>query len=52
LVRSRLEEDPMNGQLFVFCNAGRTRVKALFFDGYATRTIMRHCRGGQYYPLI
>ena len=25
LVRSRLEEDPMSGQLFVFCNAGRTR---------------------------
>jgi transposase len=33
LVRSRLEEDPMSGQLFVFCNAGRTRAKALFFDG-------------------
>jgi transposase len=33
LVRSRLEEDPMSGQLFVFCNATRTRVKALFFDG-------------------
>ena len=30
LVRSRLEEDPMSGQLFVFCNAGRTRVKAFF----------------------
>ena len=23
----------MSGQLFVFCNAGRTRVKALYFDG-------------------
>ena len=33
LVRSRLEEDPVSGQLFVFCNAGRTRVKALYFDG-------------------
>jgi transposase len=33
LVRSRLEEDPISGQLFVFCNAGRTRVKALYFDG-------------------
>ena len=29
LVRSRVEEDPLSGQLFVFCNAGRTRVKAL-----------------------
>lgn len=33
LVRSRLEEDPMSGQLFVLCNAGRTRVKVLYFDG-------------------
>ena len=33
LVGSRLEEDPTSGQLFVFCNAGRTRVKALYFDG-------------------
>jgi transposase len=33
LVRSRLEAVPMSGQLFVFCNAGRTRVKALYFDG-------------------
>ena len=33
LVRSRLEEDPLSGQLYVFCNAGRTRVKALYFDG-------------------
>jgi transposase len=33
LVRSRLEEDPLSGQLFVFCNAGRTRVKALYCDG-------------------
>ena len=23
----------MSGQLFVFCNAGRTRVKACTFDG-------------------
>ena len=47
LVRSGLEEDPMSGQLFVFCNAGRTRVKALYFDGYATRAIMGHFLGGQ-----
>jgi transposase len=33
LVRSRLEEDPMSGQLVVFCNAGRTPIKALYFDG-------------------
>jgi transposase len=33
LVRSRLEEDPMSGRLVVFCNPGRTRIKALYFDG-------------------
>lgn len=33
LVRSRLESDPTNGHLFVFCNAGRTRLKILYFDG-------------------
>lgn len=33
LVRSRLEADPASGHLFVFCNAGRTRIKALYFDG-------------------
>ena len=47
LVRSRLEEDPLSGQLFVFCNAGRTRVKALYFDGYATRAIMGHFFAGK-----
>ncbi|MGA9577691.1 MAG: IS66 family insertion sequence element accessory protein TnpB [Terrimicrobiaceae bacterium] len=52
LVRSRLEEDPMSGQLFVFCNAGRTRVKALYFDGYATRAIMGHCSGRRCCPLM
>jgi transposase len=33
LIRSRLEEDSMTRQLVVFCNAGRTRIKALYFDG-------------------
>ncbi len=33
LVKSRLEADPQSGHLFVFCNAGRTRLKVLYFDG-------------------
>lgn len=36
LVKSRLESDPASGHLFVFCNAGRTRVKVLYFDGSGT----------------
>lgn len=33
LVKSQLESDPTSGHLFVFCNASRTRVKLLYFDG-------------------
>ena len=33
LVRSRLEMDPLSGHLFVFCNAPRTRIKVLYWDG-------------------
>ena len=33
LVRSRLESDPNTGHLFVFCNATRSRIKVLHFDG-------------------
>jgi transposase len=33
LVASKLEEDPVSGHLFVFCNRARTRLKVLFFDG-------------------
>jgi transposase len=32
LVRSRLSADPLSGDLFVFCNAGKNRLKILFFD--------------------
>lgn len=33
LVRSRLQSDPNTGHLFVFCNATRSRIKVLHFDG-------------------
>ena len=33
LVRHRLEADPLNGHLYVFCNKRRNRVKILCFDG-------------------
>lgn len=33
LVKSRLESDATSGHLFVFCNAGRRRLKVLYFDG-------------------
>lgn len=32
LVRTRLAEDPLSGQLFVFINRRRTQLKVLYFD--------------------
>lgn len=32
LVRSNLAADPLSGDLFVFCNRPRTRLKILYFD--------------------
>lgn len=31
--RSGLQEDPMSGSMFVFCNRKRTQVRLLFYDG-------------------
>lgn len=33
LVRGKLAQDPLSGHVFVFCNANRTRIKALYWDG-------------------
>ena len=32
LVRSRLSGDPLSGDLFVFCNGSKNRLKMLFYD--------------------
>jgi transposase len=32
LVRSQLNSNPLSGDLFVFCNRGKTRLKILYFD--------------------
>ena len=32
LVRQKLEEDPVSGQLFVFINRRRTQMKVLYFE--------------------
>jgi len=32
VVRSRLSSDPLSGDLFVFCNGNRNRLKVLYFD--------------------
>jgi transposase len=33
IVRTTLEQDPLSGHLFVFCNRRRDRLKVLYFDG-------------------
>jgi transposase len=33
LVKNELRRDPLSGQVFVFTNRRRTRLKALFWDG-------------------
>ena len=40
LVSSGFGEDPRSGALYVFCNRRHTRIKVLYFDGYATLVIM------------
>lgn len=32
VVRNHLEQDPLSGELFIFCNHSRNRVKILFWD--------------------
>lgn len=33
LVHATLEQDPLSGHLFVFCNRRKDRLKILYFDG-------------------
>jgi transposase len=33
LVKHRLNEDPLSGHLYVFCNRQRNRLKVLYWDG-------------------
>ncbi len=33
LAEHRMEQDPLSGHLFVFCNRAKNRLKVLFWDG-------------------
>jgi transposase len=43
LVKDRLELEPLSGHVVCFCNRSRSRIKLLFWDGYATLAIMGRC---------
>ena len=48
LVRSRLAEDPLSGDLFVFCNRGKNRLKILFFDSTGMWVLAKRLERGTF----
>lgn len=48
LVRSRLAGDPLSGDLFVFCNGARNRLKILFFDSTGLWVLAKRLERGTF----
>ena len=48
LVRHRLAADPLNGQLYIFCNLRKDRIKILCFDGSGTWICAKKLQQGSY----
>lgn len=48
LVRSRLAGDPLSGDLFVFCNRGKNRLKILFFDSTGMWVLAKRLERGTF----
>jgi len=47
-VRRVIEEDPLSGALFVFCNRARNRIKVLYFDRGGYWLIARRLERGTF----
>jgi hypothetical protein len=50
LVKDRLELEPLSGHVVCFCNRSRSRIKLIYWDGYATLAIMGRFHGN--HPMI
>ncbi len=50
LVRTKLMEDPLSGQLFVFINRRRTQLKVLYFDRGGYCVWAKRLEQGQFHP--
>ena len=49
LVRDRLGQDPLSGHLFLFSNRGRTRLKALVWDGSGLWVCAKRLEKGRFH---
>lgn len=48
LVRSRLAGDPLSGDLFVFCNGSKNRLKILFYDSTGLWVLAKRLERGTF----
>ena len=51
LVKHRLSEDPLSGQLFVFINRRRTQLKVLYFDRGGYCVWAKRLEQGRFHPI-
>ena len=48
LVQAVLEQNALSGHLFVFCNATRTRIRILYWDGTGLWLLTKRLERGRY----
>ena len=51
LVRTKLAEDPLSGQLFLFINRRRTQLKVLYFDRGGYCVWAKRLEQGRFHPI-
>ena len=51
LVRTKLAENPLSGQLFVFINRRRTQLKVLYFDRGGYCVWAKRLEQGRFHPI-